>query len=120
MTSRLEPSDLEQPEPDEPREVEAERHNIRQLYREMEALRADRDLRWLARMARDRSSIPQADGPPGARVPGQHMIRRIAPARTRSRSPMAGSTTTEASGMRPEDIVWIFGFGRSAAAGCGR
>ena len=29
---------------------------------------------------------------------------------------MAGSTTTEASAMRPEDIVWIFGFGRSGSS----
>jgi SAM-dependent methyltransferase len=39
----LEPADLEQPEPGDPRELEAARHNIRQLQAEAARLAAERD-----------------------------------------------------------------------------
>jgi len=38
-----EPADLERPEPNEPRELEAARHNVRQLSNEIAVLTADRD-----------------------------------------------------------------------------
>lgn len=41
----LEPADLERPEPGEPRELSATRHNIRQLCNELAVLTADRDVK---------------------------------------------------------------------------
>lgn len=131
---RIEPGDLDRPRPDEVREVETVRHDVRQLSGKMEALRADYDsqleeaerlrssrdmlltmlrtletsrswrvtrpLRWLARTVRERSAISHSDEPHEAPVPERHAIRQIAPARE----------------IRPEDIVWIFGFGRSGSS----
>ena len=61
----LEPADLQEPEPGEPRELEAARHNVRQLRNEIAVLTAARD----GKAAEAEALRAQAASPPPAAFP---------------------------------------------------